>query len=165
MKMIELIFYGRKGQSHGQSGYWEILVRWWWWEIHLWRLACQTIIVNDKGLKLNSCLFWLSWGIKKLLGHGLKYSIILFRCGDGTDDSGFEVAKIMPSRNGLEDQDNCALVSGIFSEEHYKRLWYHDYKTRKSFKPKAIVTTIIASLRSIKQILSINQSRLGLQKK
>ncbi|MEP7704872.1 EAL domain-containing protein [Paraglaciecola sp. 25GB23A] len=165
----ELIFLSEDKGSEVKvaSGYWNILVVDDDEEIHsVTRLALSDLIVNDKGLKFIHA--YSGAEALKIIGEmGSSIAIILLDVVMESDDSGLRVAKIMRSEMGLEEPRIILRTGqpGYAPEEQViKDYDINDYKTKTELTRSKLVTTIIASLRSYQQILSINQSRLGLQK-
>ena len=98
---------------------------------------------------------------------GSSIAIILLEVVMEADDAGLTVAKIM--REDMKILEPRIILRtgqpGYAPEEQViKDYDINDYKTKTELTRSKLVTTIIASLRSYQQILSINQSRLGLQK-
>ncbi len=84
-----------------------------------------------------------------------------------SDDAGLQVAKKMRDELGLEEPRIILRTGqpGYAPEESViKEYDINDYKTKTELTRSKLVTTIIASLRSYQQILTINQSRKGLEK-
>lgn len=165
----ELIFLSEENSSEVKeaSGYWNILVVDDDEEIHsVTRLALSDLIVNDKGLKFVHA--YSGAEALKIIGEmGSSIAIILLDVVMEEDDSGLKVAKIMRSEMGLEEPRIILRTGqpGYAPEEQViKDYDINDYKTKTELTRSKLVTTIIASLRSYQQILSINQSRIGLQK-
>jgi c-di-GMP phosphodiesterase len=165
----ELIFLSEEKGSEVKvaSGYWNILVVDDDEEIHsVTRLALSDLIVNDKGLKFVHAYSGAE-ALKIIAEMGSSIAIILLDVVMEEDDSGLKVAQIMRSEMGLEEPRIILRTGqpGYAPEEQViKDYDINDYKTKTELTRSKLVTTIIASLRSYQQILSINQSRLGLQK-
>ncbi len=165
----ELIFLSEEKGSEIKttSGFWNILVVDDDEEIHsVTRLALADLVVNDKGLK-----FFHAYSgedaLKMISEMGSSIAIILLDVVMETDDAGLRVARIMRSELGLEEPRIILRTGqpGYAPEEQViKDYDINDYKTKTELTRSKLVTTIIASLRSYQQILSINQSRIGLQK-
>lgn len=165
----ELIFLSEDKGSEvkAASGYWNILVVDDDEEIHsVTRLALSDLIVNDKSLKFVHA--YSGAQALKIIGEmGSSIAIILLDVVMEEDDSGLKVAKIMRTEMCLEEPRIILRTGqpGYAPEEQViKDYDINDYKTKTELTRSKLVTTIIASLRSYQQILSINQSRLGLQK-
>ncbi|MDP5040085.1 MAG: EAL domain-containing protein [Paraglaciecola sp.] len=165
----ELIFLSEEKGSEIKetTGYWNILVVDDDEEIHsVTRLALSDLIVNDKGLRFIHAYSGAE-ALKVIADMGASIAIILLDVVMEEDDSGLQVAKIMRSEMGLEEPRIILRTGqpGYAPEEQViKDYDINDYKTKTELTRSKLVTTIIASLRSYQQILSINQSRLGLQK-
>jgi diguanylate cyclase (GGDEF)-like protein len=165
----ELIFLSEeKGATvKATSGYWNILVVDDDEEIHsVTRLALSDLVVNDKGLKFFHA-YSGSEALEIIAEMGSTLAIILLDVVMESDDAGLKVAKAMRNDLGLEEPRIILRTGqpGYAPEEQViKDYDINDYKTKTELTRNKLVTTIIASLRSYQQILSINQSRIGLQK-
>ena len=165
----ELIFLSEEKGSEvkASSGFWNILVVDDDEEIHsVTRLALSDLVVNDKNLK-----FFHAYSgpeaLKIIAEMGSSLAIILLDVVMETDDAGLKVAKTMRGELGLAEPRIILRTGqpGYAPEEQViKDYDINDYKTKTELTRNKLVTTIIASLRSYQQILSINQSRIGLQK-
>ena len=165
----ELIFLSEEkgAETKVASGFWNILVVDDDEEIHsVTRLALSDLIVNDKGLKFFHAYSGAE-ALKMIAEMGSSLAIILLDVVMETDDAGLKVARAMRTELKL-DEPRIILRTGqpgyAPEEQVIKDYDINDYKTKTELTRSKLVTTIIASLRSYQQILSINQSRLGLQK-
>lgn len=136
-------------------------------EIHtVTRLALSDLIVSDR--KLNFLHAYSGKQAQDVLHeYGRDIAIILLDVVMETDNAGFEVVEYL--RNTLNLTEPRIILRtgqpGYAPEEHViKNYDINDYKTKTELTRGKLMTTIIASLRSYQQILTINQSRLGLQK-
>lgn len=165
----ELIFLSEEKDSEvkASSGFWNILVVDDDEEIHsVTRLALSDLVVNDKNLK-----FFHAYSgpeaLKIIAEMGSSLAIILLDVVMETDDAGLKVARVMREELGLTEPRIILRTGqpGYAPEEQViKDYDINDYKTKTELTRNKLVTTIISSLRSYQQILSINQSRIGLQK-
>ena len=165
----ELIFLSEEKGSEvkASSGFWNILVVDDDEEIHsVTRLALSDLVVNDKNLKFFHAYSGAE-ALKIIAEMGSSLAIILLDVVMETDDAGLKVARAMRTELGLEEPRIILRTGqpGYAPEEQViKDYDINDYKTKTELTRSKLVTTIIASLRSYQQILSINQSRIGLQK-
>lgn len=165
----ELIFLSEESGTDipMASSFWNILVVDDDEEIHaVTRLALSDLIVNDKGLKFFHA-YSGAQALEMIAEMGSSLAIILLDVVMEEDDSGLKVAHIMRSEMGLEEPRIILRTGqpGYAPEEQIiKDYDINDYKTKTELTRSKLITTIIASLRSYQQILSINQSRIGLQK-
>ena len=165
----ELIFLSEEKGSEvkASSGFWNILVVDDDEEIHsVTRLALSDLVVNDKNLKFFHAYSGAE-ALKTIAEMGSSLAIILLDVVMETDDAGLKVARAMRTELGLEEPRIILRTGqpGYAPEEQViKDYDINDYKTKTELTRSKLVTTIIASLRSYQQILSINQSRIGLQK-
>lgn len=99
--------------------------------------------------------------------HGNSIAIILLDVVMETDDAGLVVAKRLREELKL-DEPRIILRTGqpgyAPEENVVKEYDINDYKTKTELTRSKLVTTVISSLRSYKQIQTINQSRQGLSK-
>ena len=166
----ELIFLEEDestNETDTSVGQWNVLVVDDDEEIHsVTRLALSDLVLNDKNL-----LFHHAYSgeealeiIRKL---GSELAIILLDVVMETDDAGLKVAKTMREEFGLQEPRIILRTGqpGYAPEENViKEYDINDYKTKTELTRGKLVTTIISSLRSYQQILTINQSRRGLEK-
>lgn len=165
----ELIFLAEEAGNEEvkRAGCWNILVVDDDEEIHaVTRLALSDLVVNDKNLK-----FFHAYSGKEALEMiaemGSSLAIILLDVVMETDDAGLQVAHKMRTELMLEEPRIILRTGqpGYAPEESViKDYDINDYKTKTELTRSKLVTTIIASLRSYQQILTINQSRIGLEK-
>lgn len=166
----ELIFLAEESQSNNASrsqGTWNILVVDDDEEIHsVTRLALSDLIVAEKSLNFIHAHSGEE-ALKIITELNSSIAIILLDVVMETDDAGLMVARKM--REELRILEPRIILRtgqpGYAPEEQIiKDYDINDYKTKTELTRSKLVTTIIASIRSYQQILSINQSRLGLQK-
>jgi diguanylate cyclase (GGDEF)-like protein len=165
----ELIFLSENTHSNTPKikGVWNILVVDDDEEIHsVTRLALSDLVLNDKNLNFIHAYSGAE-ALSIIEDMGSSIAIILLDVVMEDDDAGLNVAKIM--REEMEITEPRIILRtgqpGYAPEEQViKDYDINDYKTKTELTRSKLVTTIISSLRSYQQILSINQSRLGLQK-
>jgi diguanylate cyclase (GGDEF)-like protein len=165
----ELIFLSEDIHSDTPEiiGEWNVLVVDDDEEIHsVTRLALSDLVVNDKSLHFIHAYSGVE-ALKIIEDMGSSIAIILLDVVMEADDAGLTVAKIM--REDMKIMEPRIILRtgqpGYAPEEQViKDYDINDYKTKTELTRSKLVTTIIASLRSYQQILSINQSRHGLQK-
>lgn len=136
-------------------------------EIHtVTRLALSDLIVNDR--KLNFLHAYSGEHAKEILNeYGREIAIILLDVVMETDDAGFDVVTYLREKLELPEPRIILRTGqpGYAPEEHVIKTYdINDYKTKTELTRGKLMTTVISSLRSYQQILTINQSRLGLQK-
>lgn len=166
----ELIFLEEDESQTEQAanlGHWNVLVVDDDEEIHsVTRLALSDLVVNEKKLNFHHAYSGPE-ALEKIKSMGSSIAIILLDVVMETDDSGLRVAKIMREELGLQEPRIILRTGqpGYAPEESViKEYDINDYKTKTELTRSKLVTTIISSLRSYQQILTINQSRLGLEK-
>lgn len=165
----ELIFLSEDIYSNSPeiTGVWNVLVVDDDEEIHsVTRLALSDLVVNDKTLHFIHAYSGAE-ALKIIEDMGSTIAIILLDVVMEADDAGLTVAKIMREEMRIMEPRIILRTGqpGYAPEEQViKDYDINDYKTKTELTRSKLVTTIIASLRSYQQILSINQSRLGLQK-
>ena len=165
----ELIFLSEDTHSDIPeiTGIWNVLVVDDDEEIHsITRLALSDLVVNDKSLHFIHAYSGAE-ALKIIENMGSSIAIILLDVVMEADDAGLTVAKIMREDLGILEPRIILRTGqpGYAPEEQViKDYDINDYKTKTELTRSKLVTTIIAALRSYQQILSINQSRLGLQK-
>ena len=147
--------------------YWNILVVDDDEEIHtVTRLALADLIVNDR--KLNFLHAYTAEQAKDVLNeYGSQIAIILLDVVMETDNAGLNLVKFLRESLSLQEPRIVLRTGqpGYAPEETIiKDYDINDYKTKTELTRSKLVTTVIASLRSYQQILTINQSRVGLQK-
>ncbi|WP_026376841.1 two-component system response regulator [Aestuariibacter salexigens] len=148
-------------------GHWNILIVDDDEEIHsVTRLALSDLILNDK--KLNFLHAYSGeQALETLREYGGDIAIILLDVVMETDDAGLMVAKKMREEMQIVEPRIILRTGqpGYAPEESViKEYDINDYKTKTELTRSKLVTTVIASLRSYQQILTINQSRVGLEK-
>ncbi|MDO6476991.1 EAL domain-containing protein [Alteromonas sp. 1_MG-2023] len=136
-------------------------------EIHtVTRLALADLIVSDR--KLNFMHAYSGEQAKALLEeHGRDVAIILLDVVMETDDAGLQVVQYLRENLDLPEPRIILRTGqpGYAPEEHVIRTYdINDYKTKTELTRSKLLTTVLSSVRSYQQILTINQSRLGLQK-
>ncbi len=136
-------------------------------EIHtVTRLALADLIVSDR--KLNFLHAYSGEHAKEILNeYGREIAIILLDVVMETDDAGFDVVTYLREKLELPEPRIILRTGqpGYAPEEHVIKTYdINDYKTKTELTRGKLMTTVISSLRSYQQILTINQSRLGLQK-
>jgi diguanylate cyclase (GGDEF)-like protein len=164
----ELIFLSEDSHSNTPDiiGVWNVLVVDDDEEIHsVTRLALSDLVVNDKTLNFIHAYSGVE-ALKIIENMGSTIAIILLDVVMEADDAGLTVARIM--REDMKIMEPRIILRtgqpGYAPEEQViKDYDINDYKTKTELTRSKLVTTMIASLRSYQQILSINQSRLGLQ--
>jgi len=165
----ELIFLSEDIHSNTPEiiGEWNVLVVDDDEEIHsVTRLALSDLVVNDKTLHFIH-VYSGAEALKIIEEMGSSIAIILLDVVMEADDAGLTVAKIMREEMKIMEPRIILRTGqpGYAPEEQViKDYDINDYKTKTELTRSKLVTTIIASLRSYQQILSINQSRIGLQK-
>ena len=165
----ELIFLSEDSHSNKPdiTGVWNVLVVDDDEEIHsVTRLALSDLVVNDKALHFIHAYSGTE-ALNIIEEMGSSIAIILLDVVMEADDAGLTVAKIMREEMKIMEPRIILRTGqpGYAPEEQViKDYDINDYKTKTELTRSKLVTTIIASLRSYQQILSINQSRLGLQK-
>ncbi|WP_018983708.1 two-component system response regulator [Salinimonas chungwhensis] len=147
--------------------YWNILVVDDDEEIHtVTRLALADLVVNDR--KLNFLHAYTAEQAKDVLTeYGSRIAIILLDVVMETDDAGLNLVKHLREAMALQEPRIVLRTGqpGYAPEETIiKDYDINDYKTKTELTRSKLVTTVIASIRCYQQILTINQSRLGLQK-
>lgn len=167
----ELIFLEEEEDSQEDqqtsSGVWNVLVVDDDEEIHsVTRLALSDLSLNDKKLH-----FFHAYSGEEALDiirdKGSSLAIILLDVVMETDDAGLKVARTMREEFKLLEPRIILRTGqpGYAPEENViKEYDINDYKTKTELTRGKLVTTIISSLRSYQQILTINQSRIGLEK-
>ncbi|QJR81619.1 EAL domain-containing protein [Alteromonas pelagimontana] len=136
-------------------------------EIHtVTRLALADLIVNDR--KLNFLHAYSGAQAKTVLQeYGRDIAMILLDVVMETDDAGLTVVKYLREVLDLTEP-RIVLRTGqpgyAPEEDIIKTYDINDYKTKTELTRSKLLTTVISSIRSYQQIITINQSRLGLQK-
>lgn len=136
-------------------------------EIHsVTRLALSDLVLNGRKLTFHHAYSGAE-ALKFLKEKGEDIAIILLDVVMETDDAGLQVAKKLREELKL-DGPRIILRTGqpgyAPEESVIKEYDINDYKTKTELTRSKLVTTIISSIRSYQQILTINQSRKGLQK-
>lgn len=150
-----------------EFGFWNVLIVDDDEEIHtVTRLALSDLSLNDKKLKFFHAYSGAE-ALELIAEKGSSLAIILLDVVMESDDAGLMVAKKMREELKLVEPRIILRTGqpGYAPEESViKEYDINDYKTKTELTRSKLVTTIIASLRSYQQILTINQSRQGLQK-
>ena len=166
----ELIFLDENDtveEEESTVGSWNVLVVDDDKEIHsVTRLALSDLVLNDKKLHFYHA-YSGEEAIQMIEKLGNNLAIILLDVVMETDDAGLNVAKVMRDDMNLMEPRIILRTGqpGYAPEESViKEYDINDYKTKTELTRSKLVTTIISSLRSYQQILTINQSRQGLEK-
>lgn len=167
----ELIFMDEEEHddsvSESLSGTWNVLVVDDDEEIHsVTRLALSDLVLNGKNLTFHHA-YSGEEALKLLRERGHEIAVLLLDVVMESDDAGLNVAKKIREELKLEEPRIILRTGqpGYAPEESViKEYDINDYKTKTELTRSKLVTTIIASLRSYQQILTINQSRKGLEK-
>lgn len=129
-------------------------------------LALSDLVVNGRKLSFSHA-YSGEEAIKILSESGNSIAIVLLDVVMETDDAGLQVARRMREELNLHEPRIILRTGqpGYAPEENViKEYDINDYKTKTELTRSKLLTTIIASLRSYQQILTINQSRVGLEK-
>ncbi|MEM5497583.1 EAL domain-containing protein [Paraglaciecola mesophila] len=165
----ELIFLSEENTADNTefAGSWNILVVDDDEEIHsVTRLALSDLVLNDRNLTFYHA-YSKAEALEVIQSLGSTLAIILLDVVMETDDAGLQVAQTMRNEFRLTEPRIILRTGqpGYAPEESViKEYDINDYKTKTELTRSKLVTTIIASLRSYQQILTINQSRIGLEK-
>ncbi len=165
----ELIFLSEENTADNTeyAGSWNILVVDDDEEIHsVTRLALSDLVLNNRNLTFYHA-YSKAEALEVIQTLGSDLAIILLDVVMDTDDAGLQVARIMRNEMNLTEPRIILRTGqpGYAPEESViKEYDINDYKTKTELTRSKLVTTIIASLRSYQQILTINQSRIGLEK-
>ncbi len=165
----ELVFLAEDDSAEKEDvlGIWNILIVDDDEEIHtVTRLALSDLNLNGKKLHFHHA-YSGQQAIEVMQRLGSSLAVVLLDVVMETDDAGLVVAKHLRETLGLEEP-RIILRTGQpgYAPEERVIIDYdiNDYKTKTELTRNKLVTTIIASLRSYQQILTINQSRVGLEK-
>ena len=136
-------------------------------EIHtVTRLALSDLVLNNKPLEFFHA--YSGAEAKKVIDEiGRDLAIILLDVVMESDDAGFQVVKYLREDMNLVEPRIILRTGqpGFAPEEDViKNYDINDYKTKTELTRGKLMTSVISSLRSYQQILTINQSRRGLQK-
>ncbi len=165
----ELIFLSEENTADNTeyAGSWNVLVVDDDEEIHsVTRLALSDLVLNNRNLTFYHA-YSKAEALEIIQTLGSELAIILLDVVMDTDDAGLQVARIMRNEMNLTEPRIILRTGqpGYAPEESViKEYDINDYKTKTELTRSKLVTTIIASLRSYQQILTINQSRIGLEK-
>lgn len=167
----ELIFLPEENDSNAadapMQSAWNVLVVDDDVEIHsVTRLALSDLIVADRSLNFIHVHSGAE-ALEIIEKMNSSIAIILLDVVMETDDAGLMVARTMREElNILEPRIILRTGQPGYAPEEQviKDYDINDYKTKTELTRSKLVTTIIASIRSYQQILSINQSRAGLEK-
>lgn len=167
----ELIFMDEEEHDQDESaspvGTWNVLVVDDDEEIHsVTRLALSDLMLNGKNLTFHHA-YSGEEALSFLKERGSEIAVLLLDVVMESDDAGLQVARKIREDLKLEEPRIILRTGqpGYAPEESViKEYDINDYKTKTELTRSKLVTTIIASLRSYQQILTINQSRKGLEK-
>lgn len=136
-------------------------------EIHtVTKLALSGLVVHERSLNF----LHASSGkqAKSMLDeHGRDIAILLLDVVMETDDAGLTVVEYLRETLKLHEPRIILRTGqpGFAPEEQIIKTYdINDYKMKTELTRAKLLTTVISSIRSYQQILTINQSRLGLQK-
>ena len=153
--------------EHSNKREWNILIVDDDEEIHtVTRLALSDLEVHDR--TLNFLHAYSGKEAKIILDeYGSSIAIILLDVVMETDDAGLTVVRYL--RETLNHHEPRIILRtgqpGFAPEEEVIKTYdINDYKTKTELTRAKLLTTVISSVRSYQQILTINQSRIGLQK-
>lgn len=136
-------------------------------EIHsVTRLALSDLLVNDR--KLNFIHAYSAKDAKEILHeYGSSIAIILLDVVMETDDAGFDVVHYIRETMKLTEPRIILRTGqpGHAPEEEVIKVYdINDYKTKTELTRGRLLTSVISSIRSYQQIMTINQNRHGLEK-
>ncbi|MBU2976605.1 EAL domain-containing protein [Alteromonas sp. C1M14] len=136
-------------------------------EIHtVTRLALSDVTFADRRLNFLHA-YSGEQACALLKEHGRDIAIILLDVVMETDDAGLMVVEYLRDKLDLHEPRIILRTGqpGYAPEEDVIRNYdINDYKTKTELTRGKLLTTVLASIRSYQQILTISQSRLGLQK-
>jgi c-di-GMP phosphodiesterase len=154
-------------EEYDEADAWQVLVVDDDEEIHsVTRLALSDLALNGRKLAFLDA-YSGEEALKIMSEKGRDIAIVLLDVVMETDDAGLQVARRMREELNLLEPRIILRTGqpGYAPEESViKEYDINDYKTKTELTRSKLVTTIIASLRSYQQILTINQSRQGLEK-
>ncbi|ALS99001.1 EAL domain-containing protein [Lacimicrobium alkaliphilum] len=154
-------------EEYDEADAWKVLVVDDDEEIHsVTRLALSDLVLNGRKLAFLDA-YSGEEALKIMSENGRDIAIVLLDVVMETDDAGLQVARRMREELNLLEPRIILRTGqpGYAPEESViKEYDINDYKTKTELTRSKLVTTIIASLRSYQQILTINQSRQGLEK-
>ncbi|WP_088330169.1 EAL domain-containing protein [Lacimicrobium sp. SS2-24] len=154
-------------EEYDEADAWQVLVVDDDEEIHsVTRLALSDLVLNGRKLAFLDA-YSGEEALQIMAERGQDIAIVLLDVVMESDDAGLMVAKKMREDLNLHEPRIILRTGqpGYAPEESViKEYDINDYKTKTELTRSKLVTTIIASLRSYQQILTINQSRQGLQK-
>ena len=136
-------------------------------EIHtVTRLALSQVVISNRQLRFLHA-YSASQARTILDQHGSQIALILLDVVLEADDAGLTVVKYLRETLQLEEprivlrtgQPGYAPEQTIITDYDI-----NDYKTKTELTRSRLLTTVITSIRSYQHIVTINQSRLGLQK-
>ncbi|MFT4746852.1 MAG: diguanylate cyclase (GGDEF)-like protein [Congregibacter sp.] len=165
----ELIFLSEDKNKVEAShrGVWNVLVVDDDEEIHtVTRFALADLELSNRKLKFFHAYSGAE-ALEVIADMGSSLAIILLDVVMETDDAGLQVVRKMRTEMGILEPRIILRTGqpGYAPEESViKDYDINDYKTKTELTRSKLVTTIIASIRSYQLILTINQSRLGLEK-
>ncbi|NVK55053.1 MAG: EAL domain-containing protein [Alteromonadaceae bacterium] len=147
--------------------YWKILIVDDDEEIHtVTRLALSDLEVHDRSLEFIHAYSGAEAKLK-LKEHNRDIAMILLDVVMETDDAGLQVVQYLREELKLHEPRIILRTGqpGFAPEEQVVKTYdINDYKTKTELTRAKLLTSVISSIRSYQQILTINQSRLGLQK-
>ncbi|QPG06106.1 EAL domain-containing protein [Salinimonas marina] len=166
----ELTFLDEDGSrsDHVAPGkFWNVLVVDDDEELHtVTRLALSQVVINNRQLRFLHA-YSASQARAILSQHGSQIALILLDVVLESEDAGLTVVKYLRETLQLEEprivlrtgQPGYAPEQTIITDYDI-----NDYKTKTELTRSRLLTTVITSIRSYQHIVTINQSRLGLQK-
>lgn len=136
-------------------------------EIHsVTRLALSDLVINNR--KLNFIHAYSAKDAKDILHeYGSSIAIILLDVVMETDDAGFDVVHYIRETMKLSEPRIILRTGqpGHAPEEEVIKVYdINDYKTKTELTRGRLLTSVISSIRSYQQIMTINQNRHGLEK-
>ncbi|MFC3093627.1 EAL domain-containing protein [Alteromonas sediminis] len=166
----ELVFLDEESHTELERDHdqvWKILVVDDDEEIHtVTRLALSDLILHNKPLEFHHAYSGAE-ARACIEEHGRDLAMILLDVVMESDDAGFQVVKYLRDEAKLMEPRIILRTGqpGFAPEEDViKNYDINDYKTKTELTRSKLLTSVISSLRSYQQIMTINQSRLGLQK-
>ncbi len=165
-----LVFLDEEEASSGSAQieqHWNLLVVDDDEEIHsVTRLALSNFQVHGRTLNFLHA-YSAEQAMEMLEQYGNSLAIVLLDVVMETDDAGLQLARRMREELKLEEPRIILRTGqpGYAPEESViKDYDINDYKTKTELTRARLVTTVIASIRSYRQIMTINQNRKGLRK-
>ncbi|MFC7002116.1 EAL domain-containing protein [Pseudobowmanella zhangzhouensis] len=153
--------------KHADENFWNILIVDDDEEIHsVTRLALSNVDVAGRPLRFLHA-YSAHEALEFLQEYGNSLAIILLDVVMETDDAGLTLVRTMRREMRLEEPRIILRTGqpGYAPEESViKDYDINDYKTKTELTRGRLLTTVIASIRSYRQIVTINQNRRGLRK-